>query len=65
MKSRGFSVNLQFVTSYVSDRQFRIILESYVDLGEISAGVPQGSISEPVLYFLYTSGMSPFLTTMS
>ena len=43
---------------YLSDRRFRIRQEgAYSGLREMRAGVPQGSVLEPVLYMLYTNCM--------
>ena len=50
--SKQFS---QILESYIADRHFRIKQEeSYSELKEINAGVPQGSVLGPVLYLLYT-----------
>ena len=41
--------------SYVSDRLFRVRQgETYSDLKDIRAGVPQGSVLGPILYLLFT-----------
>ncbi|KAL1446859.1 hypothetical protein WDU94_012222 [Cyamophila willieti] len=46
------------LSSYLSERYFRIKQEdSYSELMDINAGVPQGSVLGPVLYLLYTSDM--------
>lgn len=46
----------QILKSYLSDRYFRVKKEeSYSDLKDIQAGVPQGSVLGPVIYLLYTS----------
>jgi len=46
-------VNL--LKSYISDRMFRVKHdESYSELKNIRAGVPQGSVLGPVLYLLFT-----------
>lgn len=43
------------LSSYISDRYFRIKQEdTYSELKEIKAGVPQGSVLGPILYLLYT-----------
>ena len=40
----------------MADRFFRIKLEDeYSDLNPIAAGIPQGTILEPILYLIYTS----------
>ena len=45
----------QILESYVKNRHFRIKQEeSYSELMEIKAGVPQSSVLGPVLYLLYT-----------
>lgn len=50
---------LQILKSYVSERYFRIREEdSFSDLREISAGVPQGSVYDQVLYLLYTCNIT-------
>ena len=54
------------MTSYVSDRTFRIKHEDeYSDIKDIKAGVPQGSVFAPILYLLYTSDIPvlPEVTT--
>jgi hypothetical protein len=44
----------QLLKAYISNRHFRVEHEdSYSELNEISAGVPQGSVLGPVLYLLY------------
>ncbi|KAI5720084.1 hypothetical protein M8J77_001627 [Diaphorina citri] len=46
----------KILSSYLSNRFFRIKQEdSYSELKEICAGVPQGSVLGPILYLLYTS----------
>ncbi len=46
----------KILNSYISERFFRVKQnESYSDLKNIEAGVPQGSVLGPVLYLLYTS----------
>ena len=45
----------QILESYITDRYFRVKQEeTYSELKEIRAGVPQGSVFGPVLYLLYT-----------
>ena len=47
-----------FLCSCLSDRYLNVKVEyEYFQLKEILAGVPQGSVLEPVLYMLYTSDM--------
>lgn len=47
--------------SYLSLRTFRVRLNNtYSDLKEINAGVPQGSVLGPVLYLLYTCDIPTF-----
>lgn len=44
----------QLLTSYISNRLFRIKQEDeYSELREISAGVPQSSVLGPVFYLLF------------
>lgn len=44
--------------SYLSDRFFRIKYDdTYSDLKEIKAGVPQGSVLGPILYLVFTSDL--------
>jgi hypothetical protein len=46
----------QLLKSYLTDRYFRVKQgEEYSELKLIKAGVPQGSVLGPVLYFVYTS----------
>lgn len=46
----------EILQSYLTGRYFRVKYEdSYSDLREIKAGVPQGSVLGPVLYLLFTS----------
>lgn len=48
----------QLLKSYISNRYFRVKYEdSYSELKEISAGIPQGSVLGPVLYLLYMSNI--------
>ena len=48
-----------FLCSCLSDRYLNVKVEyEYFQLKEILAGVPQGSVLEPVLYMLYTSDMA-------
>jgi hypothetical protein len=46
----------EILDSYVTERFFRITQgDAYSELKEIKAGVPQGSVLDPVLYLPYTS----------
>lgn len=46
---------IKLLESYISDRYFRVKQEeTYSDIKEIRAGVPQGSVLGPVLYLLFT-----------
>ena len=57
---------VEILTSYISDRTFRIKHEDeYSDIKDIKAGVPQGSVLSPILYLLYTSDIPvlPEVTT--
>ena len=46
----------KLIESYITGRYFRVKQEqTYSAIRTISAGVPQGSVLEPVLYLLYTS----------
>jgi hypothetical protein len=52
--------------SYLSDRYFRIKhKDAYSDLRKIHAGVPQGSVLDPILYLLYTSDLQTLEQTVA
>lgn len=48
----------QFLKSYLADRIFRVKHgNEYSEFKKISAGVPQGSMLDPLLYLLYTNNI--------
>jgi retron-type reverse transcriptase len=54
----------QLLESYLTNRHFRVKPEdSYSELKLIMAGVPQGSVLEPVLYLLYINDLPATLSS--
>ena len=48
----------QLIKSYLSSRTFVIkIKDTYSEVKDIKAGVPQGSVLGPILYILYTANI--------
>ena len=48
----------QLIKSYLSSRTFVIRIEdTYSEVKDIKAGVPQGSVLSPILYTLYTANI--------
>ena len=48
----------QLIKSYLSSRTFVIKIEdTYSEVKDIKAGVPQGSVLSPILYTLYTANI--------
>ena len=64
MKVLGFSVNvIKWFKSYLSHRNFRVkVNKTLSDDGEITCGVPQGSILGPLLFLLYVNDMPQALS---
>ena len=60
LNSIGFSNHdIGWFKSYLSNRLFRVNLGNcYSDLSNITCGVPQGSILEPLLFLIYVNNMS-------
>ena len=50
--------NTLIIKSYLSSRTFVIkIKDTYSEVEDIKAGVPQGSVLRPILYTLYTANI--------
>ena len=55
----GFRKNIQFLTSYLTDRQICSEMGSIVSSPQIvDKGVPQGSVLDPLLFLLYVHDFS-------
>ena len=55
---------INWFKSYISKRIFLVSMENKVsDFGEISCGVPQGSILGPLLFLIYVNNMPQAVTS--
>ena len=59
LKAIKFSeITIKWFKSYLSERTFLVNIENKLfDFGEISCGVPQGSILGPLLFLIYVNDM--------
>ena len=56
--------NIKWFKSYLSERIFLVNIENKLsDFGEISCGVPQGSILGPLLFLIYVNNMPQAVTS--
>ena len=56
---------LEWFKSYLSDRCFRVKCEKFLFLSYLLLWFPQGSVLGPLLFVLYTTPLSPLISSFS
>jgi ketopantoate reductase len=68
VKLKSYGINgklLKWLKDYISERKQQVLLNNSISsLGTLKAGVPQGSVLDPLLFLLYindTAGYANFM----